>query len=110
MGVIQLRGAGEATVATEALDPGASEALFDALATLAGDPLALILADVEVARGIEARAEGFDELALQRSAGDLLDAGAWLKRHSTDTDKEKSEPLHDRNQYIRLSHRPGKQI
>jgi hypothetical protein len=41
MGVIQLRRAGGATVATEALDPGASEALFDAIATLAGDPLAL---------------------------------------------------------------------
>jgi hypothetical protein len=100
MGVIQLRGAGGTTVTTEALDSGASEALFDTIATLAGDPLPLILADVEVARGIEARAEGFHELAFQWSARDLLDAGARLEPHSSDTDKEKSEPLHDRNQYI----------
>src|SRR5437879_5467599 len=78
MGVIQLRGAGGATIATEALDSGASEALFAAIATLAGNPLALILADVEVARGIEARAEGFNKPALQWSAGELLDSGAWL--------------------------------
>ena len=38
--------------------------------------------------------------ALQWSAGDLLDAGAWLERQSKNTNKEKSEPLHDRNQYI----------
>jgi len=100
MGVIQLRGARGATIAAEALDPGASEALFDAIAILARDPLALILANVEVARGIEARAERFHEFALQWSARDLLDAGAWLQRPSNDTDKEKSEPLHDRNQYI----------